>query len=493
MAYKTTDAFAAQFFDDNGAPAEGHTLTFLVTGTSTPASIAFDTAGSSTATTVTIGANGFPQNSGSDVEIYFNEATTYDIVRKDSGGTAYGPTVTAFSVTASSTGLTALGVLSAAGSAANAIVADLTSPPSALSDQTQVIVELQHGANTSTSVTFNLNSLGAKSVKRANNAALVVGDTGGIGAKLYLSYSATNDVWILLNPAITSSTYIPDNNVTAAKIIDQAITASKFGYVPLNLKSGLAITNDGTTPDEIIGIATGEIGDTTQSYLMQLGSAFTKRIATSGSAATFAVGTGLGGLSDDDSLTADTWYGVFLLSKSTDVTDCDIIFATTKAKSLSDAVATAAGFDISRLIGYVLTDATSDIIPFFDDGENSYLWDVMVDASPSASATRALVTSQCPPFQIARLQYSMAVATGGAATYGVLTQTGQTDTAPTSSYFHVAKDVQTGGGLTQSVSNINMKVSSASQVYHRESTTTNVTPYLFTQGYNIDYKITDLV
>ena len=96
MAYTIGAPTAAQFIDDNGDPATGHVLYFYLTGTTTPTNIAFDSAGSSLATSVTIGADGFPDNSGSPVTIYYNDATTYDIVRKDSGGTAYGPTVVGF-------------------------------------------------------------------------------------------------------------------------------------------------------------------------------------------------------------------------------------------------------------------------------------------------------------------------------------------------------------------------------------------------------------
>lgn len=61
MAYKQGAAYAEQFIDSNGDPAENHTLEFLISGTSTPVNIAFDSAGSSVATTVTIGASGFPK------------------------------------------------------------------------------------------------------------------------------------------------------------------------------------------------------------------------------------------------------------------------------------------------------------------------------------------------------------------------------------------------------------------------------------------------
>lgn len=97
MAYTIGEPTAQQFIDDNGDPAVGHVLYFYIKGTTTPTSIAFDTAGASTATSVTIGADGFPENGGSSVAVYYNTTVTYDIVRKDSGGTAYGPTIESYS------------------------------------------------------------------------------------------------------------------------------------------------------------------------------------------------------------------------------------------------------------------------------------------------------------------------------------------------------------------------------------------------------------
>jgi len=201
MAYKIGEPTQQQFIDDNGDPATSHKLYFYLEGTTTPTNVAFDTAGSSVATTVTIGSNGYPQSGGSDVTIYYDEDTTYDIVRKDAADVAYGATIESYKVPTPSSTDTIKSVLSAGGSAADVITASLTPAPTSLVDQQTVIVELQHGANTTTTPTFNLNSLGAKTIVRDDDQALVVGDTGGDGYKLLLSFSNTKDSWQLLNPA----------------------------------------------------------------------------------------------------------------------------------------------------------------------------------------------------------------------------------------------------------------------------------------------------
>jgi hypothetical protein len=93
------------------------------------------------------------------------------------------------------------GVLSAPDSAANVITANLsTAPAFPYVDQLQVVVELQHGANTTANPTFNLNGLGAKTIVKQDAKPLAAGDSGGSGCKIYLSYSETLDRWVLLNP-----------------------------------------------------------------------------------------------------------------------------------------------------------------------------------------------------------------------------------------------------------------------------------------------------
>jgi len=460
MAYTIGAPTAHQFIDSNGAPATGHVLYFYITGTSTPTNIAFDSAGSSTATSVTIGATGLPTNSGSPVAIYYNDATTYDIVRKDSGGTAYGPTIVGYSVL-QDVGSAAIGVLSAAASSADIIKADLATSPGSMSDQLQVIVELTHAANTIANPTFNLNSLGAKTIKRDNNLALQIGDTGGAGYKMYLSYSLTNDVWMLLNPR-------NNNN----------------GY-GLEWKTGLSYIQ-AADADHDITVSAGSIMDTNNVYRMTLASAFTKQID-----ATFAVGTALGGLSDDDALGNNTWYGIWLLSKSTNPNDCDVIFATTKAKSLSDAVATAAGFNISRLIGAVKTDGSANIIDFVDGGDNRILWDVPIDASISESSGGTSSTVVCPPFMNVLVTYTIEESGGGTSVVGLLTQTNQTNTAPTATIFS-AQAGDTGFDTVQ----MELKVSSSSQIRHREvglGFATLGTVDLLTYGWRFLPTVTDLV
>ena len=371
------------------------------------------------------------------------------------------------------------GVLSSPSSAANVITASLTTAPAyPYVDQLQVVVELQHGANTTTNPTFNLNGLGAKTIKRTNNTALIAGDTGGSGAKIYLSYSTTNDVWILLNPV-----YAP---------------LRTYAEYPMGLewKSGLSYIQ-AADADHDITVSAGSIMDTNNVYRMTLASAFTKQID-----ATFAVGTTLGGRSDDDVLGNNTWYGIWLLSKSTNPSDCDVIFATTKAKSLSDAVATAAGFNISRLIGAVLTDGSANIVDFVDGGDGWQKWLAQRDESASDDTSGVAITISSPPFMQAKLVYEIGTSSSTATTstkYGLIIQTNQTNYAPNvPSNSTVWTQIDASGlgnfttlGITNTIV-IDLKADSASQVFHRESTTNGLV-YVKTLGWKFLPTVTDLV
>lgn len=323
----------------------------------------------------------------------FNEDTTYDIVRKDSGGDAYGPTVVGYSVS-EDTGSAAIGVLSSAGSAADVITADLPTAPGSLTDQLQVIVEITHAANATVSPTFNLNSLGAKTIKRDNNQVLLIGDTGGAGSKLYLSYSATNDVWILLNPF--------------------NVNASAAQWRPFDSVSGLKVTNDSGDSDHDINIISGWIADSTGQYALFLASTLIKQID-----ATFAVGTNSGGLSNQDNggtVQASTLYKVYLISKSTDPSDCDVIIATTQANALADTVVSAAGFDLARRIGAVFTNSGTNIREWSAIGLRGYLYDSpRADFNATGSTTWANATVIVPPNQTGIFGYTINPANGSAA------------------------------------------------------------------------------
>jgi hypothetical protein len=233
-------------------------------------------------------------------------------------------------------------------------------------------------------------------------------------------------------------------------------------------------------------LAVGSIMDTTNVYRMNLTSALTIPID-----AVFNVAAG-GGRSDQDSLSNNTWYGVFLLSKSTDPSDTKAIFATTRAKSLTDTVAAAAGFDISRLVGYVLTDGSANIVKGVPNGNGAVVWNTYLATSYSPPATAGLaVAVRCPPFQIAdvgmRLRTSQTT-----VVYGILMPAGQDNTAPVALNSQVAARGSDSDDDRNDIW-LSIKTNGSSQVRYRVSDATNTSVNIGCRGYRMDYTVTDLV
>lgn len=311
---------------------------------------------------------------------------------------------------------------------------------------------------------------------------------------------AANDIATALNntvcrdgqAAMTGNLPMGTNKITGLGNPTAAQDAVTVNYLTLNYKlglryfSGLAVTHAADTEHDMT-IATGYCRDDTDVYTIQLGTAVTKRID-----ATWADGTTNGGCSnaaDSGAVQANTWYGYFLLSKSTDPTDCDAIFAKTQANALADTNVVTAGYDICRLVDYALTDGSSNIIQRLGNGDSSFIWDVPSDNTVTPSATRVAITPQCPPFQIADM---LSFGNVGATRNILYTQTNQTDTAPSETIW--THKVSSSSSNNANSLNFDIKADGSSQFYARVDTASGwTTYYLLTRGYKIDRTITDLV
>ncbi len=87
----------------------------------------------------------------------------------------------------------------AAGGTGDAITATISSVPDSLTNGVKILIRAG-AANTSTTPTINLNGLGAKTIVKGNNTALLAGDIPGAGYWAELVYDSTLDKWVLNNP-----------------------------------------------------------------------------------------------------------------------------------------------------------------------------------------------------------------------------------------------------------------------------------------------------
>lgn len=160
--------------------------------------------------------------------------------------------------------------------------------------------------------------------------------------------------------------------------------------------NGLRLTNDGTTPDEIVNIASGAARSSSNNNDIELDAAVDVNNTLSGA----------GGL-DDGSVAADTLYAVYLIGDSSKYN------ATAGLLSLASNATPSLpfGYDMYRRVGYVLTDATSDFLLFDQRGNSAdrtmwYRQAVATDITAGASAAYAAVDSSgSTPSQATQVLY----------------------------------------------------------------------------------------
>lgn len=222
------------------------------------------------------------------------------------------------------------------------------------------------------------------------------------------------------------TTDIADNAVTDVKIETTAIASGRV----VGFLSGLIVSNNSSDAEHDIDITSGVARDFADSFSMTSSSTFTKRID-----ATWASGTGNGGLADTVSLVADKWYHLFMITDS-DGSNVDFGFDTslTAAALLADS-----GRTLFRRIFSVFTDSSANIIKFLHIGDE-VTWDVLVSEwdTTSPSTSRITETIQVPlGFKLmARVTVTLAENSGGNRMV-IVTDPDATDTVPSAPQAHL--------------------------------------------------------
>lgn len=159
-----------------------------------------------------------------------------------------------------------------AGGTADALTVTFTNVPSALTDGMEIRVR-SGAANATTTPTLNLNSLGAKTIKKAGNQAVAAGDIPRAGYECIFRYNSSNTVWELLNPvqqsvSLASTTEILTGTDTAkaatadsiAALWEQGSDVASSGTISLGEGGFFNIT--GTTTITDIDFGTDKAGRT---------------------------------------------------------------------------------------------------------------------------------------------------------------------------------------------------------------------------------------
>lgn len=177
-------------------------------------------------------------------------------------------------------------------------------------------------------------------------------------------------------------------DITALQAASGAVLAGYMG--------GFKLSNNGSDSDHDIDITAGNATDSTGAYYLTSAAATTS--------IDVAIGTGNGGFPSALTLSADTWYHLFIVSEA-DGTNPKFGFDTsiTATNVLADWTAQAAGtYTLYRRLGSVLTDVSSNILAFNHVGDK-FMWTAPIadydtsGADPDLTSTPTSISLSVPP------------------------------------------------------------------------------------------------
>jgi hypothetical protein len=189
-------------------------------------------------------------------------------------------------------------------------------------------------------------------------------------------------------------------SAAAASALQATASVLLRGYI-----GGLTLSNDATMPNTVLDIAAGMAASDDNTTLMSLASAITKTTSA------WASGTGHGGL-DTGSVAASTGYHIWLIENTSGAL-VDVLF------SLSATSPTMpSGYTKKRRIGWVRTNASSQIIQFVQNGDEFLYITPINDVDVTNLGTSATLFSLSVPNGVkvnALMTAGIGAATAGAA------------------------------------------------------------------------------
>ncbi|MFC2248723.1 hypothetical protein ACETRX_03775 [Labrys portucalensis] len=227
-----------------------------------------------------------------------------------------------------------------------------------------------------------------------------------------------------------------------------------------------------------VGIATGfaRNEDSGTAFNMTLASAITKSLST------WAAGTGNGGL-DTGSIAASTWYHVHLIRKDSDGSIDALLSLSATAPT------TPSGYTARRRLGAILTDGSSQIVSFTQNGDRFRWTNSRADISATVSdAVAHLLTLSTPTGVRTDVDFQIVAQNTGTFTYVYFSATDQADEAPSIPNGPAAPGFTAAGGSTSNAglgsNRVTMTADTSGQVRYRfNSASAATTLYVFTYGW----------
>ena len=228
--------------------------------------------------------------------------------------------------------------------------------------------------------------------------------------------------------------------------------------LPRGYISGLTTAIDGGDTDHDVSVGAGTTTDTTNSLDMRLTGSLTKQID-----AAWTAGDEAGGLASALTLSADTWYHMFVIGKTDGTTEAGWDTSINAVNLLADAT----DYIYFRRVASHLTDSGSNLTPYIQEGDY-FEWAAravdVFDASGGTAGT--LATLSVPPNidgSTAKLILSM---TAGNSVYSWVKSTFANNSVPTGSNFDMLATATIQGVNTER----NVLVDNSGQVRYRSST-----------------------
>lgn len=229
-------------------------------------------------------------------------------------------------------------------------------------------------------------------------------------------------------------------------------TGAPRGYI-----DGLILSNNGSDAAKDIDIATGVTRDDSNSADISLSSTLIKRLD-----AVWAVGTNQGGI-DTGAVAADTWYHMWAIRRS-DTEVSDILFS---INAISPTMPT--NYDQKRRIGAVLTNVSSNIIAFLQDGDR-FIFDTPIEdennTNPGTNAVLVIVSTPLGIKTRALFAFDLHDETPSADNFAILSDPDQADVDPTSSIYDL-RAINFGGGDSYGSQNFEVMTDLSSQIRYR--------------------------
>lgn len=155
------------------------------------------------------------------------------------------------------------------------------------------------------------------------------------------------------------------------------VSSVQYGQVPWKYVNGLRITNSTGTPDEVVDIAVGSILDSTGTY----------QIITDEVLSPSIIASGLNGL-DTGTVAASKVYAVHLVADPVTQQATGAMFSLSATAPLMPF-----GYSAFALVGYVVTDSSSDILlGYWTAGDSAYRL-FRYDAPIATAVTAGAATS----------------------------------------------------------------------------------------------------